>query len=221
MILFFSIAVILAIAYAHHREGLFTAITMLVNVFLAGALTFAFFEPLAGALEPIFQGGILQGTEDFLMMTLLFCMFIALLRWATHSLSFSDFYLEPNLNRFGGALVGMLTGYLLAGFLVCMMETLPFHENFMGFEVRKADEGKLRTYLPPDRAWLAVMRYAGANALCWQVNPAHPDAESNADRYKTFDPNGTYEIRYARYRRYADTREAMPYQGEFEKELGR
>src|SRR4051794_19837604 len=157
MILFFTIAVVLAIAYAHHREGLFTAITMLLNVFLAGVLTFEFWEPLASALEPVFQGGILQGTEDFLVMTVIFCAFIALLRWATHSLAFSDFYLEPNLNRFGGALVGMLTGYLLAGFMVCMMETLPYHENFMGFEVRKGDEGKLRTYLPSDRVWLAVI----------------------------------------------------------------
>ena len=31
-----------------------------------------------------------------------------------------------------------------------------------------------------------------------------------------FDPDGTFELRYARYRRYDDNRDAMPYKGEFE-----
>ena len=31
-----------------------------------------------------------------------------------------------------------------------------------------------------------------------------------------FDPHATFELRYARYRRYTEDREALPYQGEFE-----
>ena len=31
-----------------------------------------------------------------------------------------------------------------------------------------------------------------------------------------FDPDATFQLRYARYRRYTGDREALPYKGEFE-----
>ena len=37
----------------------------------------------------------------------------------------------------------------------------------------------------------------------------------------TFDKYGNFELRYARYRRYNDNREALQYQGEFDQQLGR
>lgn len=217
MLTFFCILIVLAVGYAHHREGLFTALTMLVNVFLAGVLAFGFWEPIANFLEQPFAGSFVGGSEDFLVLTILFCVFLGLLRLATNTIAFKRFELEPNQDRIGAALIGLFTGYLVAGFLASVLQTLPWHENFMDFQPQKDNQGALRTYLPPDRVWLAVMRHAGANSLAWrEVNPG---ADNNYERYRTFDPHGTFEIRYLRYRRYGDARDQFPYQGEFDLEL--
>ena len=41
------------------------------------------------------------------------------------------------------------------------------------------------------------------------------------DRYVTFDKYGSFEMRYARYRRYGDNREPLPYLGEFDQQVVR
>jgi len=224
MILVFSIFVILAVAYAMHHEGLFTAVTMLVNVLLAGFLAFEFWEPLADGLDGLFQGGVMAGLEDCIAMVIMFSLFLVILRIAVNSLAFTDVEFEPNVNRAGSIIVGLLTGYLVAGFLVVCFATLPWHENFMGFTTRAEDgQDGYRSYLPPDRVWLAIMRRAGASTLCWRE--INPDADSNYDRYRTFDPYATFEQRYQRYRRYKekDDKYTPPktYQGEFDQEVGR
>jgi hypothetical protein len=226
MILFFCVFVILAVAYAMHHEGLFTAVTMFVNVLLAGFLAFEFWEPLADQLDGIFKGGAMAGLEDCLAMVMLFSLFLVILRLVTNSLAFNEIEFEPNVSRAGSIVFGLLAGYFVAGFLAVCFQTLPWHENFLGFQPRPDDgvEDGLRSYLPPDRVWLAMMRRAGANTLCWREIDAAPEANFY-DRYRTFDPYGTFELRYQRYRRYNEKDgKYMPpktYQGEFDQDLER
>jgi hypothetical protein len=88
--------------------------------------------------------------------------------------------------------VGLLTGYLTAGFLVCVLQTLPWQRNFLGFdESVERNEPGLRRYLPPDRVWLGMMHHAGLG----------PFAQSDAT---TFDPDATFALRYARLRRFRE-----------------
>ena len=63
------------------------------------------------------------------------------------------------------------------------------------------------------------MRHAGAYPLAWTED--NEDAESAFDRWATFDREGTYELRYARYRRFTEKRQPLTYQGEFERQLGK
>jgi hypothetical protein len=209
MLAFFSILMMLVVAYAHWREGLFTAVTMCVNVFLAGLIAFNFFEPLAELLDAAFARSYLHGYEDFLVLLLLFSATLIALRTVTNNLSSTQIEFQPLPQQFGGALVGLITGYLLSGILVCMLETLPWHESFIDFELRRGDEPAVRSYLPPDRMWLAMMHNAGAGAFCrGEVNPT---AESDYDRYPTFDRDGKFEMNYLRYRRHGDLRNPLPY----------
>ncbi len=217
MLLFLSIVVVIAVASAHAREGLFSAATMLVNVVLAGVLTFNFWEPLADELDVLFKGGFLAGYEDTFVLTVLFTLLLILLRVVGNKLLPKQVLFHGYLQQFGGGLIGLLTGYLVAGFLVCVLQTLPWHEHFLGFRPRADDEGGLRRLLPPDRVWLAVMRYAGAHAFTWKEH--NPDAASPYDRHLTFDGAGTFELRFLRYRRYGEQREPLHYQGEFDREL--
>ena len=87
----------------------------------------------------------------------------------------------------------------------------------MDFEPRSRNEGDMRRLLPPDRVWLALMHYAGANGFARSAD--NEAADSPFDRYPTFDRSGTFELRYWRYRRYSDKEGPMPYHGELDQEL--
>src|SRR5262249_32026231 len=189
--------------YFYVREGLFTAAVMFVNVFLAGLLTFNFFEPLADSLGALFTRTFLKGYEDLLALLLLFCICLIVLRAITNKLSDETLEFPGVVPQLGGGLFGLLTGYLLAGFLVCVLETLPWGQHFLDFEPRAKDESAVRRLLPPDRVWLALMSRAGAYTFCRAEEPT-PLSESPYDAYKTFDPAGAFESNYLRLRRFPD-----------------
>jgi hypothetical protein len=111
----------------------------------------------------------------------------------------------------------------VSGFLICAFQTLPWHENFMFFEPKyeTGSEHLVRHVLPPDRVWLALMHRAGAYALSRREDPRMSSSPSYYDRYVTFDKYGSFEMRYARYRRYGDNREPLPYLGEFDQQSAR
>ena len=123
----------------------------------------------------------------------------------------------------GGAIFGLLTGYLVAGFLVCLMQTLPLSVDFLGFDPRySTSEGPLRKFLPPDRVWLGMMCRAGAYAFSSDVDLKALDdtsADKFIQKYKTFDKYATFEHRYARYRRHTSRRNPLPYSGELNRQL--
>jgi hypothetical protein len=208
------ILMILAVGYAHLRDGIFTALCMFVNVLIAGFIAFGFFEPIADWLEGHLQGGFAAGYEDFIALVLLFAVSVIILRNITNRLApeMLDF---PANAQYGGAAIGLVTGYFITGFLLCAMQTLPWHESFLGFQPRVNNDSGPRSIFPPDRVWLAMMRYAGAHALAWEED--QPDAESRYDRYRTFDRYGTFEQRYLRYRRFSDTRGPMTYGRELDR----
>src|SRR5262249_53898081 len=131
---FFTIVVMIIVAYAYWREGLLTACTMFLNVFLAGLIVFNFFEPLADLLEPSLAGSFFHGWEDGMSMMVLFCLILGILRLLTNTIAPSDLEYPPVLLRAGGVFFGIATGYLASGVIICILQTLPWHENFMGFD---------------------------------------------------------------------------------------
>ncbi len=210
------VLVILAVGYAHMRDGLFTALCMLVNVVLAGIVAFGFFEPVADWLDNSMQSTSWTGYEDFLALMLLFSGSLIVLRAATNRIA-PDMLDFPANAQYVGAVLGLVTGYFLSGFLLCAMQTLPVHVNFMDFQPSEKNDSGTRSIFPPDRVWLSMMRYAGAHALAWEEDDS--SNENRYDRFKTFDRYGTFELRYSRYRRHTDTEAPKKYQMELEREL--
>jgi hypothetical protein len=217
-----TIIMMLIIAYASFREGALTAFATFINVCVAGVVAFNFWEPLADLLDSLLAGTFLAGFEDFLFLLLIFCVALGTLRALTNNLAYVHVEYPAAVAQGGGVLFGLMTGYVVAGFLISAMETLPWHENFMHFEPRVENESTIRSFLPPDRAWLALMRRVGAYPLSGRAPEDEPDeVESNYDHYATFDRDPSFELRYLRYRRYGDNRDKLPYQGEFDRQLGR
>jgi hypothetical protein len=189
MLVVLTAAIMLIVAYSYFREGVLTALTMLVNIVLAGLVAFNFFEPIADQLESSFDGTILAGLEDCITLFALFALTLGGLRVITNNLANQQVELPALVQQLLGGFIGLMAGYLLAGFLLCMVQTLPLSEKFMGFDSQADPNGSgMRRFLPPDRVWLAMMSKAGIGPLS--------QAES-----VTFDPEGTFELRYALKRR--------------------
>jgi hypothetical protein len=188
-----TVVIMLICLYAFWRQGVLEAFAMLVNIVLAGLLAFNFFELIADQLTPLLTDTFLQGYEDGFCLVALFSLTLGVLRWASNALIHSFIDYHPILQQVGAALLGLLAGYLVAGFLVCVAQTLPANEHFLGFEARvdTAPSGKvrLRRFLPSDRVWLALMHRASIDAFAWEDS--------------TFDPDGSFEFRY-RARRHDD-----------------
>jgi hypothetical protein len=187
-----TLLVMALVALVCWREGLLTAVTRFVNVLAAGLVAFSFWEPLADLLEPR-----CAGYEDGLCLMGLFALTLGALRLLTHFLAPQELDYPPALQRGGGAVFGLATGYLAAGFLLCVLQTLPWSEHFLFFDPGR--QGVVRAVLPPDRAWLALVQRTGADPF--------------AD---------TFELRYARYRRAPPGGDGpRPYRGELDQELQR
>jgi hypothetical protein len=216
----FTILIMLILGYAYLVEGLFTACLMCLNVIGAGLIAFNFWEPLANLMDPT-----LGGYEDALSLVFLFCVALGGLRTLTNLMVATEVDFPVAIQRGGGAFFGLLTGYLVSGFLVCVMQTLPFHQNFSYFDTKyvesfggqqpssssnapnaspstaKYEPDTFRRFLPSDRVWLAMMHHAGAGPFS-RGGP-------------TFDEHGTFELRYLRLRRFDDDHQTMPNTGDF------
>ena len=193
MLFGFTLVVTLIVAYAAVREGVLTAIANLVNICIAGVVAFEFFEPMADSLEETLRGGMFSGLEDSLSLFILFAPTLGLLRFLTINLAPQEVELQPLLQQIGAAAIALVSGYLLAGVLVVFLQMLPLGEHFLDFQYQaEANGSKMRTFLPPDRVWLSVMNRAGAG----------PFSQGES---VTFDPEGTFSLRYAKFRRYKET----------------
>jgi hypothetical protein len=190
-----TVVIMLGVAYVFLLEGALTAFTMLCNIVLAGLVAFNFWEPCAAELDPLLAGTFLHGYEDALCLVALFAGTLGLLRWTTNNLCNAHPDYHPAVDQGASAVCGLVAGYLVAGFLLCVLQTLPWHENFMSFDPKvdlATPQAKLRRVLPPDRVWLALM----------QRGSVGPFSQADAPG---FDPGGSFEARYARLRRYADS----------------
>jgi uncharacterized membrane protein required for colicin V production len=200
-----TVLIMLITAFALMREGLLTAFMTCCNVLFAGLIAFNFWEPLADLLDPMVESNALHGYEDTICLFLLFMIPLTFFRWATNQLANRMPEFHPALQIAGGIFFGLVSGYLLSGFLVCVLQTLPWHEKFMNFDPEydpAQPSAVIRHVLPPDRAWLALMHQLSTDRLQWGD--------------ETFDRRGNFELRFARYRRYSDDREGpLPYRGEF------
>lgn len=223
MLGFLTIVIMLAVGYAFLREGIFTACLMFCNVFFAGLITFNFFEPLADLLEDQMNDTFRPYT-DVICLLVLFGGALGLLRLLTNTIA----HVEPNfpllVRRSGGFFFGMGTGYLVAGFLLCVLQTLPWHESFLNFVPPDAGEPRqgMARVLPPDLVWLALMHRAGSYAFANNVDDTgDAGGASGTEGYQTFDKRATFEIRYQRYRRSGEGREPREYHGELDAQLRR
>ncbi|MFQ3649933.1 MAG: CvpA family protein, partial [Gemmataceae bacterium] len=186
-----TLLVIGAVAFAMLNEGLLAAICSVFNVLLAGLVAFGLYEPMAEALGDLLRGTAFEKMEDAVSLAILFAASYAGLRFATEALARQELDLPARFQQVASGGVGAVAGYLLSGFLVVMVSTLPLSERFLGYEPTLENlESPLRRYVPADRVWLGLMHHLG-----------HPAILGSGGEGSTFDPEGTFVLRYAKKRR--------------------
>jgi hypothetical protein len=199
MLAAFTVVVTLAVGYAFSLQGVLTSFAMLVNVFLAGVVAFNFFEPLAAQL-PV-QDTFADGYQDWICLIGLFVITLIVLRVVTNLIAVNEPEVLPIASQIGSVLCGLVTGYLVSGFIICAMQTLPIQEDFLGFSSKVEQYGGVaRRFLPSDRVWLAMMHRAS-------VGPLATEGDG-------FDPRGYFELGFQRHRRYNSRGETIRYHGE-------
>lgn len=199
-----SLLIIAGVTYASFAEGIFGAWCSVVMIVISGLVAFSFFEPTALFLEPMIGGTVLSGYADGIALTAMFCGCYGVLRTVVNAVSSRRFEYHPLVDQIGGGVIGVLAGYLLSGFLICLLQTLPWDEQFWGFRPisLESETQSGRKYFPPDRVWLNMMhRLTGNSGFAGRSNP--------------FDPDGSFEVRYTRHRRFTEDRPPVPYGGEF------
>ena len=108
-----SVAFILLIAYWWANQGLFSAILHCVCVILAGALAFAFWEPVV--LGYFLNGSSFDNYAWGLVLGLIFFLFFLILRVTSDLLIPFDIPLPSLVNTIGGGIVGFFAGVLTMG----------------------------------------------------------------------------------------------------------
>jgi len=146
-------------------QGLYRALMTLTACVLAAVLAFGLFGPIAGVFFPVDNPKSVwyYAADVFCLWTLLAAGFLAL-RTLGEKLLPVDPSFPWYLNRPGGVVFGVLTGYLGTGLCLLLVQMLPTSPDLLGYETFKYLRAPSATedddVRPDEPLWLAWDRGA-------------------------------------------------------------
>jgi len=173
------LAILAAVTGMLVREGLWRSLLMFFNVLLAATVATAWFAPLAAILEG--QLADYAHLVDFLSIWVIFCAVLALLREATDRLAPTKVEFPMLVERIGGGIAALLTGWVMMAFTAATLHTAPVARDL----VQPTPETRMFLGLSPDRKWLGWVR---GNSL------SGPFSRGDAG---VFDEQADFILRYA------------------------
>jgi uncharacterized membrane protein required for colicin V production len=198
MIALAAIAVMLICAYAMYREGLMTAVCYLFATIFAGTVAFQLWGPLATEFETSFAGSFAEGYEDALPLVGIFALVFVGVRLLSMAIVEKDLDIPPLMSQSVGAIVGFINGYFLSGFILCVLQTIPWEEQFLGFLAHDSKGLQSRAF-PPDQIWLKMM--LRGNTTIFEREDVLPQGETIEN----------FSYHFAQHRRFTETRDPKPY----------
>jgi hypothetical protein len=138
------------------REGLWRSLVMFFNVLVAATLATGWYQALAGLLEKYLAE--FTYLLDFLCIWLIFCAVLALAREATDRMSRRAVVFPPLVERIGGGIVALATGWLVMAFTAATLHTAPVPRDV----IQPTPEARMFLGLSPDRKWLSWVRGSSA-----------------------------------------------------------
>ena len=113
------------------REGLWSNTISLINILVSGLVAFGFYSPLALYLDEQLSG---QYTYllDFLCLWLLFVVSMIVCRVLTGFASTTRMRFKYPIDPVGGPIVALLAAWVLAGFTMATLHTVPMSQDALG-----------------------------------------------------------------------------------------
>lgn len=129
---------VLAIAYAWMVRGIFNAMIHALCALVAGAIAFAFWEPLSIMLVNMSpERGFFSFIESIawgVALVVPFAVVMLLLRVATDKLIPANIKNNPAVDYAGGAVFGAVTGVICSGILVIGVNNMRVSTEFLGYQ---------------------------------------------------------------------------------------
>lgn len=195
------LAFILGMTYWFWIQGMFTGLLHLIVVIVSGAIAFAFWELIAYQLLglPV----MIANYAWALALILPFVLLVGLLRVAVDKLVPNNLNFPPLVANIGGAVFGLFSGTLTAGFLVIALSYLPLDPGIGGYERLAIEaDGKVAEgqslWLPVDTMTADFYGFLSGYAFhptlhdgLADVTPSLADKAANYTVHRLIDPNAS------------------------------
>ncbi len=133
MLEIFAILIVALAAFLHYRAGIWGAVLTVFAVLVAGAAAFGFYLPASAAIGSTGVGAI-RFWGDALMFLAIFLASFTVLRLVAEQLLKNVMGFLPLVNSIGGAAIGLVAGYLVAGIFTVFVQMLPLPPTVFGYE---------------------------------------------------------------------------------------
>jgi uncharacterized membrane protein required for colicin V production len=154
---------VLGVGYAWMVRGVFNSMIHALCVFIAGAVAFAFWEPLALMLVKMSpERGFLSFVESVawgVALVVPFVVVMLLLRVATDKLIPNNIKNNTMVDYAGGAVFGLVTGVISAGIMVIAVGNMRVPTDFMGYSPLNYTEDRAQgagSLVKSDSLWVPV-----------------------------------------------------------------
>jgi hypothetical protein len=172
------IGLVLLIAYWWSNQGFFSSLLHLIAVIVAGALAFAFWEPLAIGI--LLGGGTFDGYAVGLTLAGLFAFFLVALRWMGDSIVRANIMIPQGPDMAMGAVVGLCSGILTIGFTLTALGFFHGPHEFMGYQGFGRERGRagVMSEMGP-RLWIPVDKWTNDFYEWASVSTLYPNLGSS------------------------------------------
>lgn len=178
-------------------DGLWHNIVTFFNVLIAAILTMNFFEPLGLWLDSNYMPSF-TFTIDLLAFWGLFAVIGVALRIITGLLSKVRVRFIKPVDRAGGMLVSLGTGWILVSLTLTSLHLAPLPLNSFNGEFQPEPNSKMFFELGPDRKWLGYIHNLSKTTL------SRTPLEEQPEKY-IFDPKGMFILKYGQRRKTLET----------------
>ena len=144
-----------ATAYGFMRQGIVFGAASSFSTVFAGMIAFQLWPTIAPEVGSLVADSFMKGWEDAIAMIVVFTLAFACAFMGVLVLAKSEFGFSAKVDQIGSIFFGGLTAYLVSGFLLCAIQTLPLKEHFLGFTYD--ENGIAGRSLPADQVWLKLM----------------------------------------------------------------
>ena len=196
----FLLIFLVAIAYFHAIQGLFSALLSAVLCLLCAALAFATFEYIAINVFADFKPNFAMG----LALAGMFAIPLLILRTVLDKLIQRGCLLPAMLDRVGGLAFGALASFIMVGMLAVCLQLMPFGSGFLAFarvdREDPAQEEQNELWLSPDRfaVKMASMFSDGVFSGSESFTKAHPDFVTEIGWIEAVIPTDQADRRHVR-----------------------